>query len=92
MVDKIQLPHEPAIVESGDENREKRYIDPWWLLLAGVVVLVLLYFGLRLLHPSGVLAENLYRFLRYGVLGAWVSFGAPMLFMRLKLATPMMSD
>ncbi|MBC7263056.1 MAG: phosphatase PAP2 family protein [Chloroflexi bacterium] len=50
--------------------------------LAGMVVTLLIYFGL-----SAVLGSALYlRALRYGLIGLWVSFGAPWFFIRLGLA------
>lgn len=54
----------------------------------GAVALVLIYYGLTVLFPAE--GEALYtplRFLRYGIAGLWVSFGAPWLFLRLRLAT-----
>ncbi len=55
----------------------------------GLVVLVVLYAGLSALLPrsSDALGYTL-RFIRYAVLGGWVSAGAPWLFLRLKLASP----
>jgi membrane-associated phospholipid phosphatase len=52
--------------------------------LAGVLVL---YIGIKLIVPGeGEPLYALFRFIRYGLIGAWVSFGAPRLFLRLKLA------
>ncbi|OHD16354.1 MAG: hypothetical protein A2Y38_06190 [Spirochaetes bacterium GWB1_59_5] len=52
--------------------------------LTGVVVI---YFGIKLIAPGeGEPLYALIRFIRYGLVGAWVSFGAPWLFLRLKLA------
>ncbi|MBU0926321.1 MAG: phosphatase PAP2 family protein [Spirochaetes bacterium] len=52
--------------------------------LAGVAVI---YFGLKLVAPAaGEQLYALFRFVRYGLVGAWVSFGAPWAFLRLKLA------
>lgn len=49
---------------------------------AGVV-----YFGLKAAFPgTGSANYALFRFLRYGILGAWVSLGAPWVFLRLSLA------
>ncbi len=55
-------------------------------LLLGLAVLALIYVGGKLLSPDQV-AElyALVRFLRYAIVGAWVSLGAPWLFSRLKL-------
>lgn len=52
--------------------------------LAGVAVI---YFGVKLLAPkAGHGLYALFRFLRYGLVGAWVSLGAPWVFLRLGLA------
>lgn len=53
----------------------------------GVAALAVLYVGLKALFPGEDSAYyRLFRFLRYGALGFWVSAGAPWLFLRLKLA------
>jgi membrane-associated phospholipid phosphatase len=55
--------------------------------LLGVVVVAAIYFGLRLVFPGE--GESLYatfRFIRYGLVGLWISLGAPWLFLRLNLA------
>jgi len=52
--------------------------------LAGVLVI---YFGVKLVAPKA--GEDLYalvRFIRYGLVGFWVSFGAPWTFLKLRLA------
>jgi len=55
--------------------------------LAGIAGAAVLYFGLKALFPGrGSASYALFRFLRYGILGAWVSLGAPWLFLRLNLA------
>ncbi len=52
--------------------------------LAGVLIL---YLGIKLIVPGeGEALYALFRFIRYGLIGAWVSLGAPWLFLRLKLA------
>lgn len=56
-------------------------------LALGVLGLVALYFGLKLVFPGeGSSLYGLFRFLRYALIGAWASLGAPWLFMRLGLA------
>lgn len=65
----------------------------WWKRLLrfviGLIGLVLLYFGLRLIFPSGEdLLANSLRYIRYGIVGLWVSWLAPLLFFSLKLARP----
>lgn len=53
----------------------------------GVVGLVLLYFGLRLITPSEpVVLGAVLRFIRYALVGFWVAYLAPRLFSRLRLA------
>ncbi len=55
--------------------------------LVGVVGLVFCYFGLKIVFPGE--GEPLYaamRVVRYGLLGVWITFGAPWLFVRLKLS------
>ncbi len=56
--------------------------------LVGAVVLLGLYFGLKLVFPGE--GEPLYfamRLMRYALVGLWVGFGAPWLFLRLRLAS-----
>jgi len=53
----------------------------------GGVVLAIVYFGGKVVSPSE--GESLYalaRFVRYGLMGAWVSLGAPWAFVKLGLA------
>lgn len=55
--------------------------------LLGVAVVAAIFFGLRFIFPSE--GESLYavlRFIRYGMVGLWISLGAPWLFLRLGLA------
>ena len=55
--------------------------------LIGLAGLAILYLGLKLVFPSGEGAlPYLFRYVRYGLVGAWVTGGAPWLFVRLKLA------
>lgn len=57
--------------------------------LVGLVGLGLIYLGLKIIFPSGDgMLPYLFRYLRYSLLGVWVSAGAPWLFLRLKLARP----
>ncbi len=67
-------------------QRLARYL----LGLAGVVIL---WTGLDLIFPSGeTLIALVFRFIRYGSIGLWISYFAPLLFFRLKLAAPARSD
>jgi hypothetical protein len=51
-----------------------------------LVGLVIVYIGLKIIFPSG---ENyiafFFRYLRYGLLGFWISGGAPFIFLKLNL-------
>ena len=53
----------------------------------GLVGVVIIYFGLRVILPVGddLLAQSL-RFVRYALVGLWVAYLAPWVFVRLKLA------
>ena len=52
--------------------------------LAGMAVI---YFGVKLAAPKdGESLYALFRFVRYGLIGAWVSFGAPWTFLKLGMA------
>jgi membrane-associated phospholipid phosphatase len=51
----------------------------------GLVGVVLIYYGLRLVFPPGYAALH---YLRYATVGFWVTFLAPKLFIRLGLASP----
>lgn len=57
--------------------------------LLGILILLALYVGLGQIFPSEPLAVGyVFRVIRYALIGAWVSFGAPWLFIRIKLAQP----
>jgi len=53
----------------------------------GLVGVIVIYFGLRMILPVGddLLAQSL-RFVRYALVGLWVAFLAPRVFVKLKLA------
>ncbi len=50
--------------------------------VAGVVVLLGLYFGLKAVLPEGLL----FRVVRYALIGLWAALGAPWMFVKLRLA------
>jgi len=53
----------------------------------GLALLAVIYFGLKTLFPGeGSEYYALLRFARYGLLGLWASLGAPVLFMKIRLA------
>jgi len=64
---------------------------PWWqravrFLIGGTTVLAL-YLGLEVLFPGQESVLSLpFGFLRYGLMGVWISLGAPWLFRLLRLA------
>jgi len=61
----------------------------WWRrglrFLLGLIVLIGLWGGLRAAF-SGLEPALLFRFLRYGLVGLWSAFGAPWVFVKLRLA------
>ncbi len=55
--------------------------------LLGVVVTGIIWLGLDLIFPDGVtLIAFAFRVLRYALMGAWITAGAPVVFIRLKWA------
>ncbi|MEZ0395339.1 MAG: phosphatase PAP2 family protein [Anaerolineales bacterium] len=65
---------------------------PAWKLvlryLVGVAGVLVIRYGLKAVFPEGeTLVAYLFRYLRYALIGAWVSGGAPWAFLRLRLAT-----
>ena len=64
--------------------------EPVWKLilryLIGIVGILLLYAGLGRIFPNGTnLAAYTLRFIRYSLIGLWISFAAPVVFSWLKL-------
>ena len=64
----------------------------WWQralrYVVGIIVLLAIYLGLSVVFPEE--GESLYvplRFLRYALMGFWISFGAPWLFTCTRLVT-----
>jgi membrane-associated phospholipid phosphatase len=63
----------------------------WWQrvlrYMIGVIVLLAIRYGLKAIFPEGETWLGLtFQYVRYAIIGAWVSAGAPLLFFRLKLA------
>jgi hypothetical protein len=55
-------------------------------LLLGLAGAGVIYLGLKALFPGqGSAQYALFRFLRYGLVGAWVAIGAPWVFAKLRL-------
>lgn len=64
---------------------------PWWQralrFLIGSAVVFVLYLGLKMVFPGeGSPLYLVFRFLRYWLIGVWVTFGAPWLFRQLHLS------
>jgi len=67
--------------------RPGNWLQRIFSFLVGVIGVGVLYLGLKLILPSeGQLFYQLSRFFRYLLLGVWISFGAPWLFIRMRLA------
>lgn len=71
-------------------NQEIETKGIWWKItlrfFIGIIIFIILYAGLKMLFPKeGSSFYLLFRFLRYGVLGIWATFGAPKTFQFLKL-------
>jgi membrane-associated phospholipid phosphatase len=63
----------------------------WWLravrFITGFVVVLALYLGLKAVFPSDSTALGpVFRFLRYALIGGWITLGAPWLFRLMRLA------
>ena len=63
----------------------------WWQrtlrYLTGMVILFALYLGLKAVFPPfGTFAGDLLRFVRYMIIGGWITIGAPWLFRLMRLA------
>ena len=67
--------------------RPGNWLQRLFSFLVGVIGIGILYLGLKLILPSeGQSFYQLSRFFRYLLLGIWISFGAPWLFIRMGLA------
>jgi hypothetical protein len=57
--------------------------------LVGMIVLITIYAGLKVIFPVGDhLAAYFFRYLRYALIGLWISGGAPWVFRLMKLTGP----
>jgi hypothetical protein len=55
--------------------------------VVGLIGLAILYFGLSKIFPSDAsVISYIWRYLRYALIGAWITGGAPFVFLWLKLA------
>ncbi|TET09197.1 MAG: phosphatase PAP2 family protein [Candidatus Atribacteria bacterium] len=69
------------------EIQPGRWLQRLISFLVGVIGIGIIYLGLKLILPSeGQSFYQLSRFFRYLLLGIWISFGAPWLFIRMGLA------
>jgi membrane-associated phospholipid phosphatase len=75
------------------KNRYLSYsVDgPWWQralrFIIGVAILFALYLGLKAAFPrDGTVIGSVFRVVRYTVIGAWITIGAPWLFRVMRLA------
>ena len=69
------------------EIRPGNLLQRLFSFLVGVTGIGIIYFGLKLILPSeGQSFYQLSRFFRYLLLGIWISFGSPWLFIRMGLA------
>ncbi len=64
---------------------------PWWKLtlryLLGVTGVLILRYGLKFIFPSGeTLIADIFRYVRYSLIGFWVTGGAPWVFLQFGLA------
>ncbi len=68
---------------SASGTSKKRFLR----YLLGLVGLLVFYIGLKLIFPSGeTLIAYIFRYIRYALVGFWVSGGAPFVFLKTKLA------
>jgi len=57
--------------------------------IVGVLGVSIFYIGLKLIFPSGdTLVAYIFRYIRYALVGFWVTGGAPFIFLKLNLANP----
>ncbi len=71
----------------GGFNAGGPYLKRLLRFLVGVTGVIIIYFGLRWIFPSEPsLPGHILRFIRYALVGFWISYPAPKLFVKLKLA------
>lgn len=69
----------------GGLTRSKDWKQALLRYITGILVLMAIYFGLKLLEPEQPLLESIFRFIRYSAAGLWVSIGGPLLFRKIDL-------
>ncbi len=77
----LALTHHYLHLETGGE---------WWKravrFLVGLVIMLAIYFGLSAIFPGEDSSlYHIFRYLRYGLVGMWISLGAPWLFCQIHL-------
>jgi len=76
----------PFLARLGADGQTAKPVTLALRYLLGLAVSAVLYLGLKKIFPGETSSSYaLFRFLRYGLVGAWVSAGAPWVFLRLKL-------
>ncbi len=91
----LMMAKRPFVAALGADGEQAKVLTRALRFVVGMVGAALVYGGLKAIFPKeGAAQYALFRFLRYGLLGLWVSAGAPLLFMVLRLAshTPPRSD
>ena len=73
------------LLEKGGYEKEASAAKCLICYIAGIACLMCIWFGLGVFHP-GLPAEYIMVYVRSMLAGAWVTAGAPLLFIRLKLA------
>ena len=57
--------------------------------IIGIIGVLMLWMGLGFIFPEGeTIISFIFRFVRYGLVGLWISLGAPWIFVKFKLADP----
>ncbi len=57
--------------------------------IIGIIGVLVIWMGLKLIFPEGeTLVASIFRYIRYGLAGLWISLGAPWIFVKAKLAQP----
>jgi membrane-associated phospholipid phosphatase len=83
MLMRSYFPFHPGL--SGGPRPAERFIQNALRLAIGFTGAAVLYIGLKKIFPGAASSHySLFRFIRYALLGFWVSGGAPWVFLRLK--------
>lgn len=75
------------IERRGSFEKAQNIIEGCIRFIIGFIGVLLFWYGLDLLFPSGEsIIPAMLRYVRYGMVGFWISGGAPWVFLKLKLA------